>query len=153
MCHGWRCFGDTKNIATAFITMALSCPGQDGPIAPGEDAPTAEELTSPGGATLETLTRCAPQRADELYNEFDFTDPSGTNSDPVILSDGESVPACEAINFQPFVQRAEKLAGFYCDLFQALTGASKAEALKIIRREWYCVTNPSLVTVHIHFQP
>ena len=26
------------------------------------------------------------------------------------------------------------------------------EPLKIIRREWYCVTNPNLVTIHIYFQ-
>src|SRR6266849_8560216 len=55
-------------------------------------------LRSPGGATLEVLTRFAPQRADEFYNEFDFSDPSDESTDPVILSYGESVPTCEGIN-------------------------------------------------------
>jgi len=151
MCHGWRCLGDTNGVATAFITMGLVCASQGDSVAQGDDAPTAEALMSPGGATLETLTRFAPQRADELYNEFDFSDLSGPGSDPVILSYGESVPTCEAMNFQPFVERAEKLASFYYDLLQALAGASRVAALKIIRREWYCVTNPNLVTVHVHF--
>src|SRR5438445_12888405 len=88
-----------------FITIGLVCPEQAGAYPKGENEPSAEALRSPGGATLEVLTRFAPQRADEFYNEFDFSDPSDQSTDPVILSYGESVPTCEGINFQPFVQR------------------------------------------------
>ena len=151
MCHGWRCLGDAQDIATAFITIGLVCPEQAGAYPKGENEPSAEALRSPGGATLEVLTRFAPQRADEFYNEFDFSHPSDESTDPVILSYGESVPTCEGINFQPFVQRAEKLASFYHDLLQTFAAVPGAEQLRIIRRKWYCVTHPNLVTIEVHF--
>src|SRR4029077_5329734 len=107
-CHGWRCLGDNHQIATVFMTVGLVCP-KDGSAKPeGENAPASEALRKPGGASLEMLTHIAGKRVDEMYSAFDFTDPSGANTDPVILSYGESVSSGEAVNFQPFVQRAEK---------------------------------------------
>jgi hypothetical protein len=140
--HGWRCLGDNDAIATAFVTVGLLCPAEGAAKPEGEKAPTAEELMAPGGATLEMLTRVGPQRVDEMYSEFDFTDPSSANTDPVILSYGESTPACEAMNFEPFVHCAEKLVKFYYGV----------EPFRILRREWYRVTNTNLTVVHIHFQ-
>ena len=151
LCHGWRTLGDTHNIAAAFLTMGLICqaPGVASPT--GESAPTGEQLSAPGGATLETLTRFAPRRVDEIYSEFDFTDPSGTANDPVMLSYGESIPRSEATDFLPSVQRAEKLARFYYDVLQAWPGSPPGEPFRIIRREWYRVTNTDLITVQVHF--
>jgi hypothetical protein len=151
MCHGWRPLGDTHNIVAAFLTMGLVCLPEGDPKPLGEKAPTAEELLRPGGTTLEILTRFAPQRVDEIYNEFDFTDPSNPDNDPMILSYGESVQTCEAIDFQPFVRRAEALAKFYWDVLGTLPGGSKGAGFEILRRNWYCITNPNLVTVEVHF--
>ncbi len=152
MCHGWRCLGETNNIATAFLTMELTCSREGDGITHGEEAPSADALTSPGGATLEMLTRFAVQRVDEFYSDFDFTDPSTKGTDPVTLSYGESVSTSEEIDFQPFVERAERLASFYHDLLHSLAGEPRGEPLTIIRRQWFCVTNPNLVTVQIQFQ-
>jgi len=70
VCKGWRLLGDPGNIAAAFITLAVQ--SQD---FAGEPPPTDDELSAPGGASPADLARLAPQRADEIYNEFDFTDP------------------------------------------------------------------------------
>ena len=40
---------------------------------------------------MEELERLAPQREDEIYNEFDFTDPSMPKTGPITVSYGESV--------------------------------------------------------------
>ena len=148
--HGWRCLGDTRAIATAFMTIGLIRPKEGDEKPKGESAPTAEALMAPGGATLEMLAKLAPQRSDEFYNEFDFTDPSSPCADPVMLSYGESVPACEPMNFEPFVQRAERLAEFYYDFLRVQT-RSRVDPFNVSGREWYCVTNPNLVAVHVHF--
>jgi hypothetical protein len=82
--HGWRCLGE--NIVTALITLGLRCSDQ-GVDKQGEPGPTEDALRSPGGATLEELARLAPQLADEVYNEFDFTEPltpSTSGDDPQI---------------------------------------------------------------------
>ena len=150
-CHGWRHLDDTHEIATAFTTMGLICPKLGDTNPEGEDAPAAEALLVPGGATDEMLARFAPQRSNEIYNEFDFTDTSAPSIGPVILSYGEPVPACEGTNFQPFVRRAEEFARFYHGVLQHRAGP-RTDPFKIMRREWYCVTDPNLVTVHVHFQ-
>jgi hypothetical protein len=86
VCHGWRLLGDPGNTAAAFITLAVR--SQD---FAGEPPPTDDELSAPGGASLADLARLAPQRADEIYNEFDFTDPSAA-TDPITVSYAEPIP-------------------------------------------------------------
>src|SRR6185312_15195624 len=54
---------------------------------------------------VEILARLAPQRANEIYNEFDFSHPSEPGVGPTILSYGESAPVCEGIDFQPYRRR------------------------------------------------
>jgi hypothetical protein len=151
LCNGWRTIGNTNQVATAFITMGMSCSVQDGLNPCGQEPPSAEELLSPGGATLEELTRFAPQRVDEIYNEFDFAEKSSPRSDAITLSYGESAPFCAGIDFKPFLERAEKLAGFYHGLLQTF-GEVTSQSLTILGRQWFCVTNPNLVTVQVYFQ-
>jgi hypothetical protein len=148
LCHGWRCLGD--NIVTAIITVGLRCSDQDGTDVEGKAEPTEEELRSPGGATLEELARVAPQRADEVYNEFDFTDPSTPSSaDLVTLSYGESISGGDTVDFRPFVERAEKLARSYHAFLQTL-GEASAQPFRIVRREWF-LASETFVTIHICF--
>ena len=90
--------------------------------------------------------------ANEIYNEFDFSDPSEPGVGPTILSYGESAPVCEGIDFQPFVQRAEKPARFYYDALECQASLARRDMFKIVRRERYCIANPNLVTIQIHFQ-
>jgi hypothetical protein len=150
-CHGWRSLGETSNIATAFLTMGLLCPeNRDAKLPGGESVPTAAALMRPDGATMEMLTRFSPQRVDELYKAFDFSDPSGVSTDPVTVSYGERVPSSESVDFRPFVQRAEKMARFYYEELERRPGSGPCP-LQILRREWYCVTDANLVVVQVYF--
>ena len=146
--HTWRFLGE--NIATSLITLCVRCSAENGVEVTGEPPPTEEALRSPGGATLEELERLAPQRADEIYNEFDFTDPSTSKTDPITLSYGESISGhYPNLDFRPFVERAEKVARFYHALLQSLSEAS-TRSLQIRRREWF-LASQTFVTIHICF--
>lgn len=147
LCHGWRCLGD--KIVTALITLGLRCSDRDGIDMKGESVPTEEALRSPGGATLEDLARLAPQRADEIYNEFDFTDPSTSNADVVTLSYGEPVSGADTIDFRQFVERAERLARSYHCLLKTF-GEAGSQPFRIKRREWF-LASQTFVTIHICF--
>jgi hypothetical protein len=147
LCHEWRWLGD--KIVTALITVGLRCSDQGGMDVQGEPVPTEEALRSPGGATLEELARFAPQRADEIYNEFDFTDPSTPNTDLVTLSYGEPISDGDTVDFRPFVERAERLARSYHALLQTL-GEASSQPLRIKRREWF-LASQTFVTIHICF--
>jgi hypothetical protein len=142
----WRPLGD--NIITSLITLSLRCPGQNG--IEGEPPPTEEALRSPGGATLAELERLAPQRAEEIYNEFDFTDPSSPNPGPITLSYGESVSGSDpVVDFGPFVERAERVARSYHRFLQTM-GEATVHPFWIRRREWF-LASQSFVTIHICF--
>ena len=144
----WRPLGD--NIITSLITLSLRCPGQS--ATNGELPPDDEALRSPGGSTLEELERLAPQHADEIYNEFDFTDPSSPNPASITLSYGESVAGSGTVfDFEPFVKRAGQAAHSYYQLLRKLGDASAA-ALRIRHREWF-LASPSFVTIHVCFDP
>jgi hypothetical protein len=97
LCHGWRLIGE--NIVTALVTLGLGCPDQSSTEVQGDPVPTDEALRSPGGATLEELDHHAPQAADEVYNEFDLTEPSTQRGDVVTFSYGEPISSGDAIDF------------------------------------------------------
>jgi hypothetical protein len=148
VCHGWRRTGE--NIVTAWMTVGLRCTDQGWIDVQGETPAAGEALRFPGGATLEELARVAPQRADEIYNEFDFTDPSTPNADVVVtLSYGESVSGEDTVDFRPFVERAERTAHSYHSLLQTF-GEAGSQPFRIRCREWF-LTSPTLVTIHICF--
>ena len=150
--HTWRPLGE--NILTSLITLSLRCSVQDGIEVTSEPPPTEESLQSPGGATLEQLERLAPQRADEIYNEFDFTAPSIRNTDPITLSYGEAIPGSDlSLDFGPFVDRAETVARSYHTLLQSL-GEASAQPFRIQHREWFLAsqsfaTNPIFASISI----
>ena len=149
VCHGWRSLGEGGEIATAFITVDLRCSERGATEFSGEPEPTEETLRSPGGATLEELARIAPQRADEFYNEFDFTEPSTADTAPVTLSYGEPTSGDEAVDFQPFVERAERLARDYYTFLQSL-GEAHSNAFRVTRREWF-LADQGFITIHVCF--
>lgn len=140
VCQGWRSFGEGDAIAAAFLALEV------GAETPGQAPPSAVELLSPGGATLEELARQSPQRAEEFYNEFDFTT-AANPEEPVVVSYGERVGSQPVPDFQPFLERAERFADFYRGLLEEF-GESGA-ALRLIRREWFEVSHSNLVTVQL----
>ena len=145
-CHGWRLLGDSANIATAFVTLAVGSPELA-----GEPPPTDDDLLAPGGASLADAARAAPQRADEIYNEFDFTGPSAPGSDPITVSYAEPVPEIgdgDSTDFKPFVERAETFANSYFNLLRHFGEVSTP--FRPTHREWF-LADRKLVTVHICF--
>jgi hypothetical protein len=147
LCQGWRLIGE--NIVTALITLGLRCPDQSLTDVQGETVPTDEALRSPGGATFEELDHLAPQAADEIYNEFDFTDPPRRHADVVTFSYGEPIPSGHAIDFSPFVVRAEKMARSYHGLLQTF-GEAGSQHFRVRHREWF-LASQTFVTIHICF--
>lgn len=149
--HGWMAtsLGDRGEMAAAFITLEHLCSDPGATKIQGEPEPTEEALMSPGGATLEEIARLAPQRANELYSEFDFTEPSTAEPGLVTLSYGESVSDAGAVDFRPFVERAEGLAKSYRTFLESL-GEVCSPAFRIVRREWF-LADRNFVTIHICF--
>jgi hypothetical protein len=149
--HGWRCLGDPHGIACAFLTVGLACPRQGDARPEGECAPTADELTRPGGATLEILTAQRAHHVDEIYSEFDVVDPAGAPADIFTFSCGERAPGREEIDFAPFIERAENRARLHFDFLKSRSG-SRVDSFRIVRREWWRTTNPDLVVVMVYFR-
>jgi hypothetical protein len=152
VCQGWRLLGHAGNIATTFIMMALRSLGEIGNDIEWEQPPTDQDLRAPGGASIEDLTRLAPQwRAGELYSEFDFTDLCPSSLDLVTVSYGETVPEIpvrDCVDFRPFVERAESFAATY---HQMLTELREVEMpFRMVHREWF-LADRKLVTVHVCF--
>lgn len=154
VCQGWTRLGEGGKpvapnehgkIVAAFVTFSLLTFGSE---ENGERHPTPVELEAPGGSTLEDLTRAEPQRAEEVYNEFDFSDSA---SDPVTVSFGEKIaPAGDGVfDFRPAVERAERFARSY---HRTLASCGEVDTrFRIVRREWF-LADPRFVTVHICFQ-
>jgi hypothetical protein len=90
------------------------------------------------------------RRSNEIYNEMDMRDVV-TPTDIFLVSYGEYVKAANGINYGLFIQRAENLARFHLP-FVAQDEAAHRNGLKIIRREWFCATNPDIAVVHIYIQ-
>ena len=148
LCHGWRLLGDTGKLATAFTTLGIQAPGENETKVEGEQVPTDDDLRSPGGTSLDNLTVLAPQRADEFYNEFDFTDASTPSSDPITFSYAETILDDDPADFAPFVERAEEFARSYHTLLTCL--GEVHSPFRVMRREWF-LADRRLVTVHICF--
>jgi hypothetical protein len=148
LCHGWRTFGE-KNVSAAFIMLELRRP----PFARDEQfdkvEPTERDFLEPGGSSLEEISLINPQRADEFYNEFDFTQ-SSSDSDLVTLSHGEHIPASTLVNFEASVRRAEKEAERYYTFLRS-QGETTSRGFRIIHKEWF-LANKDFVTVHVCFE-
>ena len=91
------------------------------------------------------------RRLDEIFVDFSLSQQSSPVVDIVTFSYGEYVQTCEGINFEPFVQRAENRARVHYGLLTRRPG-SKKDSFRAICREWWSVTNPNLVAVHVYFE-
>lgn len=148
--HGWRSaeIGDTR-LATAFVMMGLSVAGGGEPASEGEPVPADSDLQAEGGATLAMLQRQAPQRAPEVYVEFDHRDEASSHPHGIMmLSYGERVEPSERFSFAPSVARAEQRAWFHRRL---LADGRNHAPLEVVRREWFMVHETNLATVHVYF--
>ena len=145
--HHWGRLGN--NITAALVSVGISGSPRSWAGVHPQTSPTVEALCSPGGTPLEELARLAPEQADEVWNEFDFTESSAEESGVITVSYGEPVTASGAIDFAPFVRRAEKFARYYHGLLQTF-GEVAARPFTIRRREWF-LASPTFVTVHVCF--
>ncbi len=153
--HAWWCgavsdkypaAGDSK-IACASITLGLEFAKTGKSGVQGQNAPEPAQLLKPGGAMADPAASegVLPQRPDEAHIVFDFNDPLSAGTE-ITLSYGEYVAPVQEISFEPFVRRAENLAGFYGRLF------FQEASIEIIRREWFRITDSNFVTVMIYFR-
>ena len=151
LAQAWGRFGgQIMELASASITFGLLFPEDDGEIPEGEPTATPQELTVPALATVEAQWKDYAEgrhkHVDEIYIDFDMTDPPGTASD-CMLSYGEYVPALDGLDFEPSLERAESRARFH---YESL--ASPKAPFTIERREWWTLTSPNLVAIHIYFR-
>jgi hypothetical protein len=78
----------------------------------------------------------------DFMGEDDRKDPS-----IAMFSYGEYVPTTVGLDYEPFIRRAEDRTRFSI----RLSGKEK-RPLQIVRRQWFCATNPDIAVVHIYFQ-
>jgi hypothetical protein len=150
--HGWRSVDvGPKHFATAFVMIGLLWPVEGKPVPAGEPVPGDHELERDGGATLDMLQRDTPQRAPEVYVEFDHRDEMSSHRRIMTLSYGERVAPSERFSFEPSVARAEHRAKFHRRLLVGETAAAH-DPLRVVRREWFMIRETNLATVHIYFE-
>lgn len=150
MCHAWRIVpAGISSFAFAVVMTGLMRPtaGQMPPS--GELPPTAQELMTSGGATMEEMQQRSPQRAAEVFVEFDHRHPAASGAPVFMYSYGERVAEDTVYSFEPFVRRAEVHARAHTALFDE--PGSWAIPSRVDNREWYVAD--SLVTVELHLRP
>jgi hypothetical protein len=147
--HAWLTPKLVSQAVYAVVSMGILYPGDHDVKPQGQRAPTATELRLPGGLTRDKLTETAIPRPEESYVAFDGGDPADPKSDIVMFSYGEYVPSADGLNFEPFVRRAERRARSHCRIME---DRSRARPLSIVRRQWFCATNPDIAVVHVYFR-
>ena len=150
MCHAWRSVpAGTSSFVFALVMMGLMRPvaGQMPPR--GEPAPTSEQLMTSGGATMEEMRQRSPQRATEVFVEFDHRQPAAGAAPLFTYSYGERTAVDTVDNFEPFVRRAEINARTHQARFDM--PAASATPWSIVQREWYMADD--FVTVELHLKP
>jgi hypothetical protein len=137
--QGWFRY-ETIDVPTAYLSMIVSALRPGDPLVEGLSLPTAEELAAPGGMTPENTP--VPIVTGKLILES-YTDPGELAEDQKIflISFGEYVSSLEGIDYEPFVDRAEKLAKFHSEFLKG--------RWTIMRREWFSASTPDIVVVHV----
>ena len=149
--HTWFRHEGT-NLVRAAVTLAIRC-FRDGEVgAAGESHPGAESLAVPGGMTKEVLaTRQSTTKGfDETYSDYDVREepvPDGI----LTISYGEYVKSTEALDYAGFIERAENLARFHLRLAEVQPDEHSTNP-DIVRREWFCATNPDIAVVHLYLR-
>ena len=141
--QGWGSFGETRRFGYAAVRLGLLHPLEGQAVPEGLAAPSPGEL---GEDRVPAAVDAA--QPGEVYNAFDFRDPMQPLTTICLFSYGEIVPLHRGLTFEPFIERAEKLAKGYRDLIDA--GAA-SQPLNIVRREWMWATSPDVAVVHIYF--
>ena len=151
MCHTWRTVpAGGSSIAFAVVMMGLMRATAGQMLPPGEPAPTAQELMTRGGATMEEMQHRSPQRATEVFVEFDHRDPAASGTPPFMYSYGERVAVHPVDGFEQFVWRTENHARAHKALVDVLGTSVIPSAIGF--REWY-MADDNLVTVELHLKP
>jgi len=148
--HGW--FTHPKvNLARVFITLRAVYLREGEAGRQGLMPPMPADLAEQGGMTPDNSALSPEQVKQRVYESYTFGDHQAVAPDTNIftISYGEYVPACGGIDYGPFVQRAEDLARFH---FSMLKQVPSSTALPIVRREWFCATNPDIAVVHLYIQ-
>jgi hypothetical protein len=147
LAQNWFRHGGT-NLVRATVTIGVTCLNEGDAGPEGESIPTRDDLTQPGGMTAEQLTVSSRRKGfEELYSVSDVRSELDV-SRIFLFSYGEYVKTADGIDYTPFLNRAEHRTRFYLRL---LTGDAGTElALNIVRREWFCATNPDIVVIHIY---
>lgn len=149
-CHAWRTVpAGASACMFAIVMMGLMRPTAGRMPPHGKPAPTRQELRTSGGATMEEMQHRSPQRATEVFVEFDHRHPAAGGAPLFMYSYGERVAVDTVDGFEPFVRRAENNARAHQALFD-VPGTS-ATPFSIGHREWYMADN--LVTVELHLKP
>jgi len=149
-CHAWRAVpAGTGSLAMAIVMMGLMRPATGQAPAPGKQTPTTDELKTSGGATMEELQQRSPQRAAEVFVEFDHRHPAANDALLFMYSYSERVAVDAVDSFEPFVRRAEHNARAHQALFDV--PGTPATPFSVRHREWYLADN--LVTVELHLKP
>lgn len=141
--HGWGAFGEKVPFAYAAVRRGVLHPSEGQEVPAGLETPSASDLAQPN-----LPPRGAIAQPGEVYNDFDFRDPAQPLSTICIFSYGEMVASHRRLPFEPFVERAERLAEAHRDL---LDPGSAGKPLAIVRREWMWATNPDVAVVHVYF--
>jgi hypothetical protein len=150
MCHSWRTVpAGGGSLAFVIVMMGLMRPAAGQVAPPGEPAPTAQKLMTSGGATMEEMQQRSPQRATEVFVEFDHRHPAAGGAPLFTYSYGERVAVDTVDSCEPFVRRARNHARAHRALFD-VPGTSAIPS-SIGHCEWYMAHN--LVTVELHFNP
>ena len=147
---GTMTFGSTS-FRFASLTTAVSA--SEGSA--GEKPPDLNALAVPSEISEDALkskfaseagNSSRRQRAQEIYNDFDFRDSPSESSGPVIFSYGEYTPEAAIEDYSAYVGRAERLAQFCQN-----TLAGESAQFRIVAREWMQTSSPTLAVVHVYF--
>ncbi len=150
--QGWFTHINTS-LGRAFVTIGAVYLKKGDTPPQGQPSPTGERFAAPGGMTPESYTLPSAEvnkRVHEIYSEADVRDLAVPDANVFTVSYGEYVPSVGSADYKPLVERAQDLAQFH---FSILNERSQADSgLEIVRREWFCATNPDIAVVHLYIQ-
>lgn len=150
LCHTWRTVPvGSSSFVFAMVMMGLMRATGGQTLPTGQPAPTTQDLMTGGGATMEEMQHRSPQRATEVFVEFDHRHPAASGAPVFTYSYGERVAGHTVDSFEPFVRRAENHARAYQALVDVLGTPPIPSSIGL--REWYMADN--LVTVELHLRP
>jgi hypothetical protein len=149
--HTWFRHEGT-DLVRAAVTLGVRCLRDGEVVSTGESHPSTESLAVPGGMTKEMLAirQGTAKGFDEIYSDYDVREEPGP-AGILTISYGEYVKSTEALDYAAFIERAENLGSFHLRSAEAQPD-DRSTNPDIVRREWFCATNPDIAVVHIYFR-